>query len=157
MRKFLLFIVILFSFVHADETLCSNSDVVVLSCNIKQKTLSVCHQKDNKFVYKYGKSHKVELTISSRPLYSHNQFVRANVESRLRFHNKGYDYIVYSNDFFTYDKHPNDGTGVYKAGHGVYVVKNNKLLAELKCNKIYPHMKDIYSFRHEKYSFLDRR
>lgn len=143
----------------AYETLCSSSDTVVLSCNIKQKILSVCQQKNNKFVYKYGKPHKVELTISSRPLFSHNQFVRANVESRLRFHNKGYNYIVYSNDLFTYDKHPNDGTGVYKAGHGVYVVKNNKLLANIKCTKTYPNMKGIYnskdSFRHEKYSFLD--
>jgi len=150
-----------FDSVLADETLCSSSDDVVLSCNIKQKILSVCHQKDNKFVYKYGKPHKVELTISSRPLYSHNQFIRMNVESRLRFHNKGYDYIVYSNDLFTYDKHPNDGTGVYKSGHGIYVVKNNKLLATLKCNKTYPYMEDIYrfrdSFRHEKYSFLDGR
>lgn len=148
-------------FVLEDKTLCSSSDVVVLSCNIKQKILSVCQQKNNKFVYKYGKPHKVELTISSKPLYSHNQFVRANVESRLRFHNKGYDYIVYSNNLFTYDKHPNDGTGVYKAGHGVYVLKNNKLLADLKCNKTYPYMEDIYklrnSFRHEKYSFLGRK
>ncbi len=141
------------------ETLCSSGDVVVLSCNIKQKILSVCHQKNNKFVYKYGKPHKVELSISSSPLFSHNQFIRVNVETRLRFHNKGYDYIVYSNDFFTYDKHPNDGTGVYKAGHGVYVVKNNKLLTNLKCKKTYPYMKDMYkfknSFRHEKYNFLD--
>ncbi len=148
-----------FDSVLADETLCSNSDVVVLSCNIKQKILSVCHQKDNKFVYKYGKPHNVELTISSRPLYSHNQFIRANEESRLRFHNKGYDYIVYSNDLFTYDNNPYDGTGRYEAGHGVYVVKNNKLLADLKCNKTYPDMGDIYSFRdnfeHEKYSFID--
>ena len=161
MKKILLLVTVLFGFAYADETLCAQDDVVIFSCDIKQKKLSVCQQKDSAFVYRYGKPHKVELTITSSPSYSHRQFVRANVESRLRFHNKGYDYIVYSNSLFEYDNHPYDGTGAYRSGYGVYVVKNNKLLAELKCRKTYPYMEDMFKFRNsfkqEKYSQLIRR
>ncbi len=89
-------------------------------------------------VYRYGRSHKVELEIKSKPKFSSTQFIRAAYEGHLRFHNKGYDYIVYSNELYNGDK-----TGGYTEHHGVYVVKNKKVLAKLTCKKTYSHMKGI--------------
>ena len=155
MKTALLLIWLISTSVYADTTLCKSDDIVVFSCNIKKKKLSVCKHK-NKIIYKYGVKNKVELQINSKPIYSYEQFVRANYEEHLRFHNKGYDYIVYSNEFMEYDKTPYDGTARYVSHNGVYVLKNNKLLTRLECKKTYPSMKGIHSLQHsvqkEKYT-----
>ena len=142
MKKILFPIILLLSFAYAETTLCNNSDVVVFSCDIKKKKLSVCKHK-NQIIYKYGTKNKIELKIKSKPRYSYRQFVRANYEEHLRFYNKGYDYIVYSSEFMEYEKSPYDKTAHYVEHNGVYVVKNKKLLATLRCTKTYPHMKWI--------------
>jgi len=141
MKKVLWVFSLLLSFIYADTTLCGKDDMVILSCDIKKKKLSICKQDNQKVVYKYGTLNKIELEINTVPWISSEQFIRANYEEHLRFHNKGYDYIVYANEFLVYDRHPNDGTQHYVEHHGVYVVKNKKLLVKLTCNKIYPHMK----------------
>jgi len=138
--KKLYVLVLLIVFTYADTTLCTKSDEVVFSCDIKKKKLSVCKQNNHEVIYRYGTPYKVELEIKSKPKYSYEQFIRANYEEHLRFHNKGYDYIVYANEFLEYDKHPNDGTQRYVEHSGVYVVKNKKLLARLACNKLYKNM-----------------
>jgi len=140
MRNILMIVTLLASVMYADTTLCSNDSKVVLSCEIKKKKLSVCKYKNNQIIYRYGTSHKVELEIKSKPSFSSMQFVRANYENHLRFHNKGYDYVVYSNEFLEYDKHPNDGTARYVEHSGLYVVKKKKVLAKLTCNKMYNKM-----------------
>jgi hypothetical protein len=146
MKKVLMIALLLINTVYADSTLCSANDEVVFSCDIKQKKLSVCKHKNRKqVIYRYGTPYKVELEIRSKPFFSSEQFVRANYENHLRFHNKGYDYIVYSNEFLEYDRHPNDGTAHYVEHHGVYVAKENRLLVKLTCNKVYSRMLGIES------------
>lgn len=121
---------------YADTTLCQKDDTIVFSCDIKQKKLAVCQKQDGKTVYRYGTPENVELTIDSPPFYSHEHYIRANVAAHLRFHNKGYNYIIYETEFFEYENNPNDDTGKYVQRNGVYVVKNDKLLANLECNNI---------------------
>ena len=143
MKIVLLVIGLMFSLLYADTTLCSKGDTVVFSCDIKKKKLSVCKYNGSQFVYRYGTRNKVELEIMAKPRLSSEQFIRVNYEEHLRFHNKGYDYIVYSNELMEYEKDPYDGTARYVEHSGVYVVKNKNVLAKLTCNKICPYMKGI--------------
>ena len=142
MKKVFFSVGVMFSFIYAKTALCNNGDIVVFSCDIKKKTLSVCKHK-KQIIYKYGTKNKIELKIKSKPRYSYRQFARANYEEHLRFYNKGYDYIVYSGEFMEYKKTPYDKTAHYVEHNGVYVVKNKKVISKLKCNKKYPHMKGL--------------
>jgi len=129
MMKILLVVGLLTCFTYADTTLCEKGDMVVFSCDIKKKKLSICKGRNQRIVYKYGTQHKVELEINKNPKYSHRQFVKANEEFHLRFHNKGYDYVVYTNELM-------NNAGGYKEHAGVYVVKDTKVLTRLTCRKM---------------------
>ena len=143
--RFLLIVGLSFGFVYANITLCSRNEAVIFSCDMKKKKLSVCKKNHYQYVYRYGTRKKVELEITAKPKFSSEQFIRAQYESHLRFHNKGYDYIVYSNELLVYDKNPYDETAHYEEHNGVYVVKDRKVLVKLRCKKMYPYMKGISS------------
>jgi len=119
-------------------TLCKPGEKTIFSCDTGGKKLSVC-RKSSKVSYRYGKPHHTELEISSRPYYSSRQFSRASTESHLRFHNRGYDYVIYSKEIYEYKNHPNDGTGRYNTYDGLYVVKNGRVITKKSCRRIYPH------------------
>ncbi len=119
----------------ATDTHCSEQEQIVFSCSLGKKIVSVCASSDlspdtGYLQYRIGKRNTLELVlpISTQP----EQHIQARIlmfagggGGYLRFINGGYHYIVYTAI--------GKGWGVKD---GVSVEKNNKLIANFKCQDI---------------------
>ncbi len=138
------------------ENLCGNEETTSFSCDIKSKSVSVCVTKQNTLVYRYGKPEQIELELHAPVQFSSTSYSGGG-EGRLRFSNGRYDYIVYSG--ITNGEWLDAEAGVREKVElgGIYVVKDQNLLADLKCtayaDKHYIH--DLPEHESEPFIYFD--
>lgn len=120
MHKFL-FLLLFVPLAGLSDTLCDRDETAVFSCEIGNKSLSVCLQGKNSLAYRYGQEDAIELELSSAVFSS--AMCSGGAISRLRFRNGDYDYIVYDRLC---------RGGVDEAG--LHVLKNGHLLADKSCS-----------------------
>ena len=119
----------------AADTHCNEQEQIVFSCSLGKKIVSVCASSDlslnNGYLqYRIGQGNTLELILpnSTKPgqhIQARTLMFSGGGGSYLRFINGDYHYIVYTAI--------GKGWGVKD---GVSVEKNNKLIANLKCQDI---------------------
>ena len=114
------------------ENDCGEQETVSFSCDIRAKSVSVCVTKQDTLVYRYGKPNQIELELHAPVQFSSTAYSGGG-EGRLRFSNGRYDYIVYSG--ITNGEWLDAEAGIREKVElgGIYVVKDQRLLADLKC------------------------
>lgn len=120
------------------NSLCLADEIVVFSCQIGNKTVSMCASSDltwekGSLYYVFGTSKKIELRYPQELEHPKLNFMRgiyyhANKEKGefISFKNNGVRYSVYSTDLPEWTK------------QGVFIDKNGELIKDLPCNKIEP-------------------
>ncbi|MCG8339523.1 MAG: hypothetical protein MJE63_33865 [Proteobacteria bacterium] len=118
------------------NNLCNKDEKVIFSCEIKNKNASVCQLRNKQLIYKFGSNEKIELTLKSKPYFSTAMYPGGG-GAHLRFRNKEYSYIVYS--FIR-------GIREKTEGAGIYVLKKDKLLADIECTGFKDEIYGIRTF-----------
>ncbi|MAB24390.1 MAG: hypothetical protein CMK78_08580 [Pseudomonadales bacterium] len=112
------------------EGLCAEGETVAFSCGVGSKSLSVCGLADDTLSYRFGTPERVELEITA-PIHFSRTAYSGGGEGNLTFAAGHYKYVVYSSisngDWLA------DGGRDKIERAGVYVVKDDKLLADIPC------------------------
>ncbi|MGF1691072.1 hypothetical protein [Photobacterium kagoshimensis] len=116
-------------------SLCRSGEVESFSCNIKSKIVSVCAKKDDRLIYRYGKLGAIELTLVS-PVHFSITGYSGGGEGHLTFKNNAYKYVIYSR--LMNGEWIDEERGVREKIEeaGVYVIKNEDILVDLKCTGV---------------------
>jgi len=112
------------------ENLCLTNEKTSFSCGVGSKSISVCSANDRTVIYRFGTTNNVELEIESVVHFSRTGYSGGGA-GHLVFPNGKYKYIVYSRGVS--GEWRDDGSREYIQTAGVYVVKNERLLADVAC------------------------
>ncbi|KMV31788.1 hypothetical protein AB733_03140 [Photobacterium swingsii] len=114
------------------SSLCRTGEIESFSCRIKSKTVSVCAAKNDQLIYRYGKLGAIELTLVSPVHFSATSYSGGG-EGHLTFKNNAYKYVIYSGimNGEWIDEELGKREKIEVAG--VYVIKDDDVLADLKC------------------------
>ncbi|WP_428242220.1 hypothetical protein [Gynuella sp.] len=130
-----LFVPLLVLSVHSmAESLCFIGEQPAFSCDIKQKSLSVCVAGDDSLFYRYGTRQNLEMNLASDTHFSATGYSGGG-EGRLTFHNGKYDYVVYSKIISGEWIDREAGIREKQESAGVYVIKKGKQVADLSCTE----------------------
>lgn len=112
---------------------CADAETAIFSCDLGTKVLSVCQLPDERVRYRFGPPGKPELVLDSIAHLSSRPYPGGG-ETRLRFSNEGYDYLVF--DLMRHREMPDEGTGLrgIEEQAGVHVVQGGVRLATLTCD-----------------------
>jgi len=116
--------------VLAESSLCRVGEKESFSCTIGSKAVSVCSPDSVGLVYRYGKPNSVEIELESKVHFSATSYSGGG-EGRLTFKNGSYSYVVYSG--IMSGEWQGDATRDKIEYAGIFVVKNNEEIANLKC------------------------
>jgi hypothetical protein len=137
---------------HQDGTLCKADEVIIFSCNTKQKKIAVCarHQDDalGSFSYRFGTPGSIELDFP-RDAKPTSSYVSGNILSAsesaylgyLKLKNGNTTYSVFEEALSPEYASPGNGQAAkkFKPGHvdgGVIVEAHGSVVAKIMCN---PH------------------
>lgn len=112
------------------EGLCAEDEMVSFSCGVGSKTLSVCALADDTLSYRFGTPERVELEITA-PVHFSRAAYSGGGEGNLTFVTGRYKYVVYSS--ISNGDRLADGSRHKIERAGVYVVKDDNLLADIPC------------------------
>ena len=125
-------------------SLCTGEEVVVFTCELKEKKASVCalldsDKKVKALSYRYGIPHNIEIEISRDSKtsagsisYSHTSSASA-WNSYLKFQNGQHRYYVYSASARGPDD-PKSGASTRAEPSGVVVFRNDKVIFDRRCS-----------------------
>lgn len=112
------------------DVLCQAHERVSFSCSVGTKSLSVCSANDKALIYRFGKPSNIELELESQIHFSRTAYSGGG-EGNLTFSRGQYKYVVYSS--ISNGEWLEDGTRDKVERAGVYVVQNDRLLADVAC------------------------
>ncbi|QFI38316.1 hypothetical protein FR932_10885 [Moritella marina ATCC 15381] len=131
MKKLMLCVLgLLSSPVAIADNLCLPSEKTSFSCRVGVKSISVCSANERTVIYRFGQLNKIELELESAVHFSRISYSGGG-RGQLTFANGKYKYIVYSSGVS--GEWLDDGSREYIETAGVYVVKNDDLLADVEC------------------------
>uniref|UniRef100_UPI000B1D0618 hypothetical protein n=1 Tax=Aliivibrio fischeri TaxID=668 RepID=UPI000B1D0618 len=128
-RKVYLLVFIFLSFQTVSETMCSIDDKAIFACEIGHKNVSACLKSDGQVTYVYGVKGKSEIELSS-PKFSSGG-CSGGGESRLRFVNGDYSYILY--DVMCNSEQIGPGMWSKTDYAGLYVLKGKEVILNKEC------------------------
>jgi hypothetical protein len=125
-------------------SLCIGEEVVVFTCPLKEKRVSVCASLDadkkvKALMYRFGRPNKIEVEIpkdskNSVGAFSYNHILLASAwSSYLRIQNGQYRYYVYSASVRGPDD-PKSGASTRSEPSGVVALLKDKILFEGRCS-----------------------
>ena len=112
------------------DNLCLSNEKTSFSCGVGTKSISVCSANDRTVIYRFGTRDKIELELESAVHFSRIGYSGGGA-GHLVFPNGKYKYVVYSSGVS--GEWREDGSREYIQTAGVYVVKNEDLLADVQC------------------------
>lgn len=110
--------------------LCLQNEKTSFTCGVGSKSISVCSANERTVIYRFGTPELVELEIESVVHFSRTSYSGGGA-GHLVFSNGKYKYIVYSRGVS--GEFRDDGSREYIETAGVYVIKNENILADVEC------------------------
>ena len=104
---------------------CSEGAETIFSCSVGAKRLSVCQLGDDRLRYRFGPPGRPELTLEASARLSSRPYPGGG-ETRLRFSNEGYHYLVF-------DRMARRDDGAVEDVAGVHVLDGGTHLTTLTC------------------------
>ncbi|WP_026970475.1 hypothetical protein [Aliagarivorans marinus] len=123
------------------DVLCLPDETPSFACGFSTKHVAVCRKGDERLVYRFGSKQHLELELQADVHFSRTAYSGGG-EGNLTFENGAYKYIVYSS--ISNGDWLDDGSRAKIERAGIYVVKNDQLLADIAC-QTFPDKHFIHS------------